>query len=398
MKAKQANIDALLRRKGEDAVPPARAVTVLASALAPAFAAAGPATLDARLAVETAILGGDTLVGLAARLEAKPGAPLKTRFDLGLPGASRLRGEGEVETGAAAKFAGTVDFSTGDAAALGRWAGKGAPELASWASALVESFPSSSLAVSGGIEAAAVGFSGKNLRIALGPSILTGALAVTRPVGADAGRIYADLVSNALDVEALPSLADARSLVGGYDLSLALEAKALRVAHVGEDRIDGASLVLKLERTGPKLTLDRLALAGLGGAAFEASGAAGPDGATATGRLDADRLADFAALVSRLVPGPWSRALAARAPLLSPASIAFEARAGPSAGDTPALQALTATGRLARTRATLSLEPAAKGGGEALGLVLDSPTRPRSCGKSALAQRPRPVQTARRAM
>ncbi len=372
-KAKQANIDALLRRKGEDAVPPVRAATALAVALAPALAAAGPATLAARLAVESAIVGGDTLAGVAASLEAKPGEPLKTRFDVGLPGASRVRGEGEVETGAAAKFVGTVDFSTGDAAALGHWAGQGAPELAAWPSALVESFPSSSLAVSGGIEAAAVGFSGKNLRIALGPSILTGALAVIRPVGADAGRIYADLTSDALDVEALPSLDDARSLVGGYDLSLALDAKALRVAHVGEDRIDGASLALKLERSGSKLTLDRLALAGLGGAAFEATGAAGPDGASATGRLDADRLAEFAALVSRLVPGPWSRALAARAPLLSPASIAFEARAGPSAGDAPSLQALTARGTLARTRASLDIEPAANGGVQALGLVLDSP-------------------------
>ncbi len=372
-KAKQANVDALLRRKGEDAVPPVRAATVLAAALAPALAVAGSATLDARLAVDTAILGGGTLTGLAGNLEAKPDEPLKTRFDIGLPGASRLRGEGEVETGAAAKFTGAVDFSTDDVAALGRWGGQGEPELAAWPSALAELFPTSNLAVSGAVEAAAVGFSGKNLRIALGPSILTGALAVTRPVGADAGRIYADLTSDALDVEALPSLDDARSLVGGYDLSLALEAKALRVAHVGEDRIDVASLALKLERTGPKLTLDRLVLAGLGGAAFEATGAAGPDGATATGRLDADRLTDFAALVSRLVPGPWSRALAARAPLLSPASVAFEAHAGPSAGDAPSLRALTATGTLARTRATLSLGPAAKGGGEALGLVLDSP-------------------------
>ena len=53
-------VDALLRRKGEDAVPPVRAATVLAAALAPALAVAGSATLDARLAVDTAILGGGT--------------------------------------------------------------------------------------------------------------------------------------------------------------------------------------------------------------------------------------------------------------------------------------------------------------------------------------------------
>lgn len=75
--AKQANLDSLLRRKGEDAVPPARAVALFSAALSPAFSAAGPARLEARLAVGDAILGGDTLGGLTAAVETKPGDPTR---------------------------------------------------------------------------------------------------------------------------------------------------------------------------------------------------------------------------------------------------------------------------------------------------------------------------------
>ena len=368
-KAKQANLDALLRRKGEDGAPPARAVALLSGALAPALAGIGPITLDARFAVETAILGGDTLTGLGATLRERPDAPLAIRLDVNLPGKSHLKAEGEVESGAAAEFSGMVDFAADDPAGLVQWASQGSPELGAWASAL----PPSSLAVTGAIKAAAVGFSGKALKIAVGRSVLTGSVAVTRPVAADPGRIYADLAADSLDVDALPSLSSARSLAAGYDLSLSFDARNLRVAHFGEAGIDGASMVLKVSRNGPKLTLDRLAFAGLGGASLDATGSIGPDGAVAKGRLDARDLAEFAGLVSRVTPAPWSRALAARATVLSPASITFEAHGGPPSEGASTLQSLTATGTLARTSISVTLDPAARGDGQSLALDLHSP-------------------------
>ena len=372
-KAGEANIDALFRRKGEDSVPPARAIAGLSAALAPALAGAGGATIDARLAVATAILGGDTLSGVALGLRSQPGGALATRFDLGLPGPSRLRGEGEVETGAAAKYTGAIDFSTDDSALLGRWAGQGGSDFGDWGQALADAVPARNLAVSGYVEAAGVGFSGKNLSITLGRSTLTGALAFTRPVGADPGRIFADLAADSLAVDALPSLGSAQSLVGGYDLSLSLAAGSLHVARVGDAAIDGASLVVKLEKTGPKFALERLSVAGLGGASVEATGAVGPDGATASGRLSAERLADFAALAARLAPGPWTKALVARAPLLSPASIAFEASGAALSGGASVLQSVKASGMLERTKVSFIAQPRAKGDGEAMTLVLDSP-------------------------
>ena len=60
-KAKQANVDALLRRKGEDGVPPARALALIASALGPALDGAGPVTVSADVSAGDVILGSDTL-------------------------------------------------------------------------------------------------------------------------------------------------------------------------------------------------------------------------------------------------------------------------------------------------------------------------------------------------
>lgn len=51
-KAKQANLDALLRGKGEDVVPPARALGLLADAFSPALSGAGPIEIEARLTGE----------------------------------------------------------------------------------------------------------------------------------------------------------------------------------------------------------------------------------------------------------------------------------------------------------------------------------------------------------
>ncbi len=371
--AKQANVDALLRRKGEDGVPPARALALLANALGPALEGAGAMTVKADISAGAVIVGSETLSDLSASLSAAPDEPLKTRFAIGLPGQSRLEGDGDLETGGAAKFKGAVDFSSGDFARLRDWASQGAPDLGARAAALGAALGDRGVSVAGDVEASAVGLSGRRLTIALDRSTLTGALAFTAPVGAVPGRLYADLSSDSLDVEALPSLSAGAALLGDLDLSLSLRAKALHVAHVGEAEIDSGSLTLKVEKSGSKATLDRLSVADLGGASVEAEGAYGPDGATATGHLSADRLGDFALLVSRLAPAGWSRALAERAPLLSPASLAFEARGAGASGGTPALHSLTASGTIGRTRARFALEPRPKGDGQIATLDLDSP-------------------------
>ena len=118
-----------LRRKGEDGVAPARAVAFLSGALAPILARTSLVAVDAKLVAETIIFGAHTLSDVSASVRFTPGAPLHLRFDLGLPGHSRMSGEGDLETSAAPKFDGMVDFSSEDFALFRQWASPGGSRL-----------------------------------------------------------------------------------------------------------------------------------------------------------------------------------------------------------------------------------------------------------------------------
>ena len=104
LKAKQANVDAFLRRKAEDGVPPARALTFLSRAVSALQARQDPMAIDAHVSAAPIILGAQTLSDASVALTAAPGAPLHLSFDLGLPGPGRLRGEGDLETGASGEI------------------------------------------------------------------------------------------------------------------------------------------------------------------------------------------------------------------------------------------------------------------------------------------------------
>ena len=82
VKAKQANLDALLRRKEEDGVAPARAVALLSGALAPILARTSLVSVEAKLDAETIILGADTVSDVSASVRSRlsPAAcPLRSR-------------------------------------------------------------------------------------------------------------------------------------------------------------------------------------------------------------------------------------------------------------------------------------------------------------------------------
>ena len=297
--------------------------------------------IDAHVSAEPIILGAQTLSDASAALTIAPGAPLHLRFDLGLPGSSRLQGEGDLETSAAARFRGDVDFSSADFALLREWASLDAPEVASKIAAFGEALAYRSVSLSGAIEASATGFSGRNLKIALDRTTLTGSLAFTGPVGGEAGRLDVDLASDSLDVDSLPSLGAEAKIISDLDLSLSLKAGSLHIARVGEAEIDSGSMSLKATKTRAERdprTLER------GGAGRRHRRHPGRDGSRLrlrrTGRLRADRLHDFAVLVSRLAPGDWSQILVERAGELSPASLTFDARGGRRRGEAPAMISL----------------------------------------------------------
>jgi AsmA-like C-terminal region len=373
VKAKQANVDSLMRRKGEDGVAPARALTLLSRIAAAALEGRqSRMTIDAKVSAEPIILGAQTLPDASARLRTAPGAPLHLSLNLGLPGQSRLLGEGDLDAGAATKFHGDINFSSADLALLRDWASLGAPEAAAKVAAIAQALAYRSAALTGAVEASATGFSGRNLKLTLDRTTLTGAVAFTGPAGGKTGRLDVDLASNSLDVDTLPSLAAAK-MIGDMDLSLSLSAGSLHIARLGEAEIDSGSMRLKAVKSGPNLTLERFSVAGLGGASVDIQGAMGPDSTAATGHLRADRLRDFAVLISRLAPGEWSRILVDRAGELSPAALTFDARGGGDAGDAPAIDSVRASGAAGETQFTIALDPRPKDSGRALTVSLDSP-------------------------
>jgi AsmA-like C-terminal region/AsmA family len=374
LRAKQVNVDSLLRRKGEDGVTPARAVTLMSRIVSAALRGReSQTTIDAQVLAQPIILGSQTLPDASATLKAAPGAPLSLAFNLGLPGQSRLRADGDLEAGAEAKFHGDVSFISADFALLREWAILGAPPAADKVVAFANALPYRSASLSGAVEASPTGFSGRNLKLTLDRSTLTGALAFKAPDGGQAGRLDVDLASDSLDVDGLPSLA-AGNLIGDLDLSLSLRAGSLHIARVGETQIDSGSLALNVAKSGPNVTLKRLSVAGLDGASFDIEGASGPDSTAATGHLRADRLHDFAVLVSRAAPSDWSRMLVTRAPELSPAALTFGAHGGATeVGGVPAIDSLRANGSAGETQFSVTLDPRPNDAGRGLTVTLDSP-------------------------
>ena len=375
LRAKQVNVDLLMRRKGEDGVAPARAVTLITRIVSTALQGReDEAVIDAEATAQQIILGAQTLPDASAKLKAAPGAPLNLSFNLGLPEQSRLRVDGDLETGAGAKFRGDVAFSSADFALLRDWAALGAPPAMANVAAFADALPYRNVSLSGAVEASPAGFSGRNLKLALDRSTLTGALAFKGPGGGGLpGRLDVDLASDSLDVDGLPSLA-AGNLIGDLDLSLSLRAGSLHIARVGEAQIDSGSLALNVTKTGPNVALKRLSVAGLDGASFDIEGAIGPDSTAATGHLRADRLHNFAVLVSRVAPSDWSRMLVERAAELSPAALTFGAHGGAAdANGVPAIDSLRANGSAGETQFSVTLDPRPNDSGRALTVSLDSP-------------------------
>ena len=179
LRAKQVNVDSLMRRKGEDGVAPARAVTLITRIVSAALQGReSEAAIDAQVLAQPIILGAQTLPDASATLKTAPGAPLNLTFNLGLPGQSRLRADGDLETGAEAKFRGDVAFISADFALLRDWATLGAPPAAAKVAAFVDALPYRSASLSGAVEASPTGFSGRNLKLTLDRSTLTGAAGV----------------------------------------------------------------------------------------------------------------------------------------------------------------------------------------------------------------------------
>jgi len=351
--AKQLDFDALLRAKDEDAAPPARAFAGVARLVAPLQQGEGaPLAIDVAFTAASAIVGAQTISSVDLRATASAGAPLSGTLALDLPGAASLRLSGGLELGPAPGFKGALKVRLGDIPQLRDWATHGEPDLTMALAALNQALPYRAASATGEVEISAVGFSARDLDLTLDRSTLSGAIAYTAPVAKERARLFVDLSSDALDVDALPDLNLSAGLIGDADLALALQAAKLRIGRPGDAEFESGSLALKMAKTGDDISVEKLSLSGLGGASIEASGDLGPKGRWVRLNVDANRLDDVATLIGRVAPGAASRWLAARAGALSPAKATLQAWS--SDPNAPGLDSLKAEGAAGATQFSLA--------------------------------------------
>ncbi len=321
--ARQLDLDKLLAG-GKNAAPAGqRVVTLLAGALADASASERlPFPLNVSLTSPTATLAGESLTDLRGELALAAGQAPKLKLALGGPARSFLKMDGAVETGAAAAFRGRLDVSTRDVSRLSDWLALSMPEDAR----RLRDLPFRSIDLAGDVEISAAGALGRKLALRLDRSELAGTMAFTRAAGQEPARLFADLTSDALDLDGLPELAGPARLAADMDLSLALEARAVRLEKFGAGYVDSGRIGLKLVKDAAGVRLEKFAIDNIGGANVTASARIGGGEAQVDARLDAARLGDLAGLVQRIAPGRLADALSARATALSPARLTLAAR------------------------------------------------------------------------
>lgn len=352
-----------------------------------------PARLDLKARFDTATLAGQTLLDPSARLGFGPEPDAALALGVAGPQGARLALDGRVAPapsrpvsgpfGAAPApadpvFRGHADLRSGDLRRTASWLAPVSPDLAS----ALASLPGRNVAAGGDVEVSATGVVARRLSLTVDGSTFGGTLSLTRAVGGERGRLFADLTSDALALDRLPDPAGLSRAARDLDLDLALAARAVTVADTGLDSgagrvqpIAAGNLALKLTRTGDDVRLDRLAL-DLDGAALSAAGSRSPSGATADLSVSAPHIGPLARAFGDLLPPPLAAALRARAGSLSPLDGTLRVEAVDAAGALePTRLAVTATAGGTRIEADAAPEATAPG-------------RPRSLAVTARAEAP----------
>ncbi len=325
LKAHQIDLDRLLAAPG---TPPAmqRLAHALAALVKSEDLLVSGMPLKLEWSADTAVLGGETLSDLSGGFSVSAKKALGLRFEASGPGRSHLRLNGNVETGSAASFKGHIEASAGDVARLSQWLGANLPQSAP----LFAELPLQSFDVSGLANLSEVGFVGQDLSLRLDQSMLSGTLAYTQSVGGEPARLFADLSATRLDLDGLPDLSSLAGRAKAMDLSLRLDARAVKIgslgqASLGQGGLDTGHIQLKLEKMGSLAKLDELVVTGVGGADIHAHGQWDGQAGDITGTVDSERLDALAALLHRLAPSLMTDMLQARAADLAPAHLTLSA-------------------------------------------------------------------------
>ena len=279
------------------------------------------------LSTDALTLGGETLVGARARVSLGLSGPAQIDLNSGGPGGSHISWSGSLEPGPAAVLRGHLDVGASDVVRLADWLSPALPKAA----ARLKAAPFRALTAAADVEISGAGFAARSLVIKADRTVLHGSAAYTRVIGSQRARLYADLQSDALDLDALPDLSGSAEGAKDMDLALSLDARAVRLAHFGQGMVDAGRIVVNVSRSGSNVKLTKLSLSNVGGATLSATGEANVHDARLDATLDASRLGDLAALVNRIAPGRFANAFVARAVALSPARMTLHVEATRSA-------------------------------------------------------------------
>lgn len=335
------------------------------AALRRAFATASPPVpVAADVAIESAILDGETLSGLKTAFVLGGSGAQPLRFSGDGPGPSHLALAGTLSPGAKTDFDGLFDVSSGNAGTTAAWLATIAPDYAPAG----QDIPVRTASAKGHIAFGDGGFSATGLLLRLDRSILTGTAGFQPTRNGRPALFKANLHADALDVDALPDL-DLSRPMRNYDLDLHLDARAIKVASLGGAPADAGRIQIGLLRSGPNLTLDPFKIEGVGGAAIAATAHFDPRGGSLDAKLDADKLTDVAGLLKRLAPGSWADALANRADALAPAKLSLGAQLKPGPDGGLALSSASSSGTVGNSRFEAALTPDAARPGNVTGRV-----------------------------
>jgi len=329
--------------------------------------AAGRLAVDVDMAAPALSLGGEILSEPKVKASRAPGAPWQIDLSTGLPGQARVKLSGVIESGAAARFTGRGEAGMRDPARLAEWLARATPELA----ARVATSPFRVFDVKGAVELSAVAMVGRELTIQADRSTLNGSVIFTNAVAGERARLFADLSSAALDLDGLPDLSSPAKAAADFDLNLALDARAVRIARFGAGMVDAGRIRAKLTRDGDALVLENMAIENLGGANLTARGESKPGGTRVEASLDADRLVELAALARRIAPGALADAFVHRAVALSPARITLSAEA--ARAEAGAVSSLKLDGTARGTRITGVVKPDASPSDVSAQFVFENP-------------------------
>ena len=355
LNAPRLDLDRLIAQEGPDSKQPiALAGRALADALASRYTA-GDWPFELEFATPALQIGGETLGDVRLRFDSRSGDALTgsaLAVKANLPGRSHLSLDGKIESGLAAQFSGALSASARDLPRLADWVGRVDGDLAE----RLRAMPFRAIDIEGKVELSHAAIAARELVVKADRSTFTGAAAFTRAFGAERARLFADLTSSALDIEGLPDLTGPARAAAGVDLNLVFDARAVRVARIGEGMVDSGRISAKVLRQGDLLQLERLSIQNVGGANLQASGQADSSGARIELALDAQRLGELAALLRRIAPGRVADLISERATALSPARVKFEAQAAPDSGGF-ALRSLKIDGSARGTRIVGAVAP-----------------------------------------